>query len=158
MQEPLKRRLHRWARLIRRQPGLEGLKNQRETENRNQQEWDFSHPFIFKHPLSKDPPTGRGSSSGDLPTLDRCSSSCLFLYGNVYLRGLFGCLFWLRLIRISTCLEAIKWITDSLSTVLCGHRSLLFTPHFYCVSHQNPWQGSVEVCVFCVCERVKCLR
>lgn len=30
MQEQLKRRLYRWARLIRRQPGLEGLENQHE--------------------------------------------------------------------------------------------------------------------------------
>lgn len=99
VQELLKKRLHRWARLIRRQPEFEGTgKPAWKEDDRNQQEWDFSYPF--KHLLQTS--TNKVRFEELWPT--RASLVLLlmlFLYGNINLRGLFGCLSWPRLIRIS---------------------------------------------------------
>lgn len=103
VQEPLKRSLHRWARLIRRQPGLEGLETQHEKKMTEISKSEISPSLSFSH-ISYANHQGEVRSSGDPPAIDWCSSPCLFLYGNVYLRVLFGYLSWLRLIRISPCL------------------------------------------------------
>ena len=78
--------------------------------------------------------------------------------------GPFGSLPWLRLLR--TCLKAIKWITDSLSTVLCGHRCHVVYTTFLLCQPQNKFQGRRVLCVilglwacvlvcWCVCAKPK---
>ena len=89
MQELLKTGRHRWAWLIRRQPGLKGLEKPAWKENdRNQAKGgDFSHPFILKQLLCKKPPTGWGSSSGDPPALHWCSSLHASFFMLMYTSG-----------------------------------------------------------------------
>lgn len=87
---------------------------------------------------------------------DWCSSSSLFLYGNIHPRVLFGWGFfsWLRFIRFSPCLLAVKWITDSLSTGLCVATQACCLNHISTVSATtlNSMAGEYQrVCVFFCC-------
>lgn len=101
---------------------------------------------------------GGFSSCVDPPALGWRLSACLFRHGNVNLRVLFGCLLGLRHIRVSPGLWAIEWITDSLSTELCGYRApLVYTAFPLCqLQRQAPRCESVGLCGFCCVRECLC--
>lgn len=158
-----RRRFYRWARLIRWQPGSVGQENLHEKKMTEISTSGIS-PTLSISTISYAKLRGRkkrvgGFSSGvDPPALGWRLSACLFRHGNVNLRVLFGCLLWLRHIRVSPGLWAIEWITDSLSTELCGYRApLVFTAFPLCqLQRQAPRCESVGPCGFCCVRECLC--
>lgn len=166
MQERLKRRLYRRARLIRRQPGLEGLENQREKKMTEiSKSGIFAHSLIFKHLSCKDPPTGWVASGADPPALDLVPLCMLISSWQCLPQGAV----WLSFLA-----EAHKNLTQFIgyqmdyrliiNSAVWLQSPVVYTTFLLCQpQHQTPWWESVEVCVWfffvyvsvCVC-KVKC--